>query len=233
MLDRLLLSLHEQIPLNIYKIIRIQLDNIKIFPYIIPQTAILELPQDQYHALSTISTYMGQNDGIKWPYYFITDSAGTEKSYTVNLIINILNQRNSNYLLLASIGIAAQNIGGKTIHSTLHLIPTQEFFYTQIFTDKNLYNYLKKIDTLILNKTSMVSAELLDFISETFARIHNNAIPFGGINVILVGDLVQLPPITGQTVFHATVWKLFYLLFLEIPQRQHTDNIFYQMLQEI
>jgi len=196
MLDRLLLSLHEQIPLNIYKIIRIQLDNIKIFPYIIPQTAILELPQDQYHALSTISTYMGQNNSIKWPYYFITDSAGIGKSYTVNLIINILNQRNSNYLLLASIGIAAQNIGGKTIHSTLHLIPTQEFFYTQIFTDKNLYDYLKKIDTLILNETSIVSAELLDFISETFARIHNNAILFGRINVILVGDLTQLPPIT-------------------------------------
>ncbi len=34
---------------------------------------------------------MGQNDGIKWPYYFITDSVGTGKSYIVNLIINILN----------------------------------------------------------------------------------------------------------------------------------------------
>jgi len=78
---------------------------------------------------------MGQNDGVKWPYYFITSSAGTGKSYIVNLIINMLDERNSNYLFLTPTGIAAQNIGRKTIHSTLRLMPTQGFFvlkYSQI-----------------------------------------------------------------------------------------------------
>ncbi len=71
--------------------------------------------------------------------------------------------------------------------------------------DKNLYNYLKKIDTLIIDKISIVSTKLLDFIFETLARIHNNAISFGRINIILIGDLAQLPPVTSQTIFHATV----------------------------
>ena len=79
----------------------------------------------------------------------------------------------------------------------------------------------------------MVSNELLDFISNIFATLKNNAIAFGGINVIVVGDLAQLPPINAQPVFRATTWTLFYPLFLSTSQRQQTDNRFYQMLQEI
>ncbi|CAG8845832.1 3210_t:CDS:1, partial [Gigaspora margarita] len=44
----------------------------------------------------------------------------------------------------------------------------------------------------------MVFAELLDYLSNLFARLHNNAIAFGEINVIVVGDLFQLPPVFGQ-----------------------------------
>jgi hypothetical protein len=79
----------------------------------------------------------------------------------------------------------------------------------------------------------MVSAELLDFISNMFANIHNNAKPFGGINVVVLGDLAQLPSVTGQPVFRAASWTLFYPLFLRSPQRQHADGEFYQMLQEV
>ncbi len=233
MLDRLLQSLREQIPTNIYHIIQTQMENIKILPYIFPETTMLQLPRDQYRALSIISTYMGPNDGTKWPYYFITGSAGTGKSYIIHMIINMLNTRSSSYLLLAPTGVAAQNIGGKTIHSELRIISTYTGFRTRAYADKDLNTFLKKIDTIIIDETSMVSGELLDFISDIFANLHNNAIPFGGINVILVGDLAQLPPITGQPVFRAVAWPLFYPLFLITPQRQHNDPMFYQILQEV
>ena len=95
------------------------MENIKIFLHIFSESTILQLPQDQYYALSTISTYMEPNNGTKWPYYFITGSAETGKSYIINIITNILKSRSSSYLLLAPIGVAAQNIGGKTIHSEL------------------------------------------------------------------------------------------------------------------
>ena len=90
MLNRLLQSLNQQLPTNIQHIIQIQMKDLKILPYIYPQTTMLELPQDQYYALSIITTYMGLNDGIKWPYYFITGSGGIGKSYIINIIINML-----------------------------------------------------------------------------------------------------------------------------------------------
>ncbi|CAG8841747.1 6060_t:CDS:2, partial [Gigaspora margarita] len=57
---RLLNSLANQLPTNLHEIIHSQLNNLKILPYIFPLTAILELPPDQYKALSTISIYMGK-----------------------------------------------------------------------------------------------------------------------------------------------------------------------------
>ncbi|RHZ87537.1 hypothetical protein Glove_33g284 [Diversispora epigaea] len=91
-------------------------------------------------------------------------------------------------------------------------------FQTKVFTDKELKDDLINVETLIIDEISMVSDKLLDFISNLFASLHNNALAFGGINVIVVGDFAQLPPITGQPVFNATVWKLFCLLFLKIYQ---------------
>jgi ATP-dependent exoDNAse (exonuclease V) alpha subunit len=79
----------------------------------------------------------------------------------------------------------------------------------------------------------MVSAELLEFISNMFATIHNNATAFGGINTVVIGDLAQLPPVTGSPVFKASVWKLFYPLFLRQPHRQQEQSDFFNMLQNI
>ena len=80
-----------------------------------------------------------------------------------------------------------------------------------------LKTQLKKIDTIIIDKISVVSVKLLDFISNTFAKLHNNATPFGGINIIVVGDLAQLPPVTGQPVIRASARSLFCPLFLRSP----------------
>ena len=71
------------------------------------------------------------------------------------------------------------------------------------------------------------------FISNTFARIHNNHRPFGGINVLVVGDLCQLPPVQGTAVFRSPVWQLFYPLFLRKSQRQLNDNQYFNLLEEV
>jgi len=60
-----------------------------------------------------------------------------------------------------------------------------------------LNDFLKKIYTIIIDKISIVSDELLDFISNIFAILKNNVIAFGGINIIIVDDLAQLPPINS------------------------------------
>ncbi len=65
MLDRLLQSLNEQLPMNLQHIIQIQMENLKILSHIFSEIAIFELPSNQYRTLSTIIIYIGQNDGIK------------------------------------------------------------------------------------------------------------------------------------------------------------------------
>ena len=79
----------------------------------------------------------------------------------------------------------------------------------------------------------MVSAQLLSFISDLFAKIHGNAYAFGGINVVLVGDLAQLPPVNGTPVYYSPIWKLFYPLFLTNSRRQENDLVFYRLLEEV
>src|SRR5205823_4914157 len=110
---------------------------------------------------------------------------------------------------------------------------TSSGFQSLAFYDHNFFKYLKTIDTLIIEEISMVSATLFSFISDMFSIIQQQTIAFGGLNVIVVGDLAQLPPVTGSPVYKSSEWKLFYPLFLREPQRQNQDIQYYNALQEI
>ncbi|CAJ0840813.1 6800_t:CDS:2 [Entrophospora sp. SA101] len=106
-------------------------------------------------------------------------------------------------------------------------------YKTLAFSDTQFFKQLQKIDILIIEEISMVSALLFTFISEMFAKIHENTIAFGGLSVIAVGDLAQLPPASGLPVYKSSVWKLFYPLFLRQPQRQNQDFLYYKALEDI
>ncbi|CAB5345229.1 unnamed protein product [Rhizophagus irregularis] len=233
MLSRLLESLSIHLTTDLTQIVYAQLTDLKLLPHIYPKTAMLELPQDQYRVLSAISMYLGRNDGVRWPFFFITGSAGTGKSYVINMITRMLTQSSHSFILLAPTGVAAQNVGGFTIHSALHIISARGSFFTRAYVDNELRVSLKRITTIIIEKISMVSADLLDFISNMFTNLHNNDLAFGGINVIVVGDLAQLPSINDHLVFRAAVWPFFYPLFLSTLHRQHNDSELYSMLEEI
>jgi len=215
-------------------IISVQLNALRKLPPLLPQLAVLQLPDDQYYVFNTITNNLGPMNKKKYPFFFITGSAGTGKSYMVNMIIDWLNKsKKRNYLLMAPTGIASENIGGQTIHSTLRLAHSASGFQSLAFYDKDFQKFLSKIETLIIDEVSMVSGPLLTYISNLFAQIHGNSIAFGGINVILVGDLAQLPPVRGLSVFYSSVWHLFYPLFLRKSKRQQEDNDFYDMLEQI
>jgi ATP-dependent DNA helicase PIF1 len=102
---------------------------------------------------------------------------------------------------MAPTGIAAQNINGNIIHSDLKIISTNNGFQTLAFHENELKEKLKKIDTIIIDEVSIVFAKLLDFISNIFATIYNNTTTFRGISIVLIGDLVQLPSVTGSPIF--------------------------------
>ena len=86
---------------------------------------------------------------------------------------------------------------------------------------------------LIIDEISMVNSELLMFVSSIFARLHGNSRPFGNIHVICFGNLMQLPPVMGQKVFKAPIWKLFHPVFLRRPQQQADNPAFFRYLNKI
>ncbi|HSX09933.1 MAG TPA: DEAD/DEAH box helicase [Candidatus Saccharimonadales bacterium] len=129
---------------------------------------------------------------------FITGKAGTGKSTLIELIRNHVDKK---IVVLAPTGLSAINVRGQTIHSFFHLPPrliTRDSI-------RRLYNdrIFKDIDTVIIDEISMVRADVIDGIDH-FLRIHgkDRNLPFGGIQMIFVGDLYQLPPILRQEESH-------------------------------
>ena len=188
---------------------------------------------DQYNILNLLTNSWGQKEYLKHPYFFLTGSAGTGKSFMVQQIKDYLTNKNIKYLLMAPTGVAAQNIGGKTIHSALHIRNTQTYFETLSHHNEQQQKELSQIKAIIIDEVSMVSSILLSYISQLFAKIHKKAIPFGGIQTLLIGDIAQLPPVNGKQVFHAPEWKEFFPLFLTTSHRQNDDKSFYNALQEV
>ena len=233
-LDTLLNDLQSILPTSISEFISIQLQSLRINPPIYTQCNTLSLPDDQLNAISTIRNILGpKHKKDKYPYFFITGSAGTGKSFIINLITEDLRKKRSNYLLLAPTGVAAQNIGGQTIHSALRIHETLSGFQSLAFHDHEFFKTLQAIDTLIFDEISMISAQLFSFISDMFSIIQQQTIAFGGLNIIVVGDLAQLPPVTGSPIYKSSEWKLCYPLFLKQPQRQNQDIQYFNALQEI
>ncbi|GBB91204.1 hypothetical protein RclHR1_01840001 [Rhizophagus clarus] len=102
---------------------------------------------------------------------------------------------------MAPTGVAAQNINGKIIHSELQIKPDSSNYISLAMKNTENRLRLKKIDVIIIDKISMVSPYLLDFINQMFCKLHNCTLPFGGIMVLLAGDLAQLPPIEDLEFF--------------------------------
>lgn len=124
----------------------------------------------------------------------VTGRAGTGKSL---LIEHIRSKYKGNVAILAPTGIAALNISGQTIHSffkfPLRLINLQK----DIKKSKNPAKF-QALKILVIDECSMLRADLLDAIDHSLKRNRNSLEPFGGVKVLLVGDLYQLPPVVNS-----------------------------------
>jgi PIF1-like helicase/helitron helicase-like protein len=229
LIDNLLITLHS----DLQKIIGEQLLNLLKQPNPSTNLSPMLLSDDQYKIFNILTNSWGKQEHHKHPYFFLTGSAGTGKSFMIQQFISFLTSKNIKYLLMAPTGVAATNIDGQTIHSALHIRNTQTYFETLSNYNQQQNEELRQTKAIIIDEISMVSAELLTFISQLFARINNSPVPFGGIPTLLIGDLAQLPPINGQQVFYAPEWQEFFPLFLITAHRQQDDKSFYDVLEEI
>ncbi len=121
---------------------------------------------------------------------FLTGSAGTGKT---TLLRKFIAQAGGNTIVLAPTGVAAMNAGGQTLHSFFkfppRLIEPQDV--KRLRTEK----LIKKVDTIIIDEISMVRADMLDAIDRSLKLNRSSKHPFGGVRMILSGDLHQLPPV--------------------------------------
>jgi ATP-dependent DNA helicase PIF1 len=158
---------------------------------------------------------------------FITGKAGTGKSSLIN---HIKKKTHKNLIVLAPTAIAALNINAKTIHSFFN------FPFHVITPDviKKHYNkkLIKQIDTILIDEVSMLRPDIIDAIDLTLQITRENKDPFGGIQIILVGDLYQLPPVVtnneidvmntlypdGYFFFNSNVIKKIDLIKFELSQ---------------
>lgn len=127
---------------------------------------------------------------------FLTGKAGTGK---FTLLMHFLDISKKNIVLLAPTGVAALNIWWATIHSFFGFPPTvtikkakQEAKY-QIGDEK-----FTELDTLIIDEISMVRADMLDCMHEFLKIVRSSSAPFGGVQIIMIGDLYQLPPVVTK-----------------------------------
>ncbi|MDO8785389.1 MAG: AAA family ATPase, partial [Syntrophales bacterium] len=128
---------------------------------------------------------------------FVTGRAGTGKS---TLLTYFLEHTRKQAVVLAPTGVAALNVGGQTIHSFFHFRPdvTPDAIRRRKGAAKR--NIYKKLSTIVIDEVSMMRADLLDCVDK-FLRLHgpDESLPFGGVQMIFIGDLYQLPPVvTGQ-----------------------------------
>ena len=124
---------------------------------------------------------------------FITGRAGTGKSTLLSLLKRT-SKRNA--AVVAPTGIAALNVGGQTIHSFFKFPP--KLIDPGELTKRRNHKFYKKLELLIIDEISMVRADMMDNI-DVFLR-NNREInrPFGGVQLIVFGDLFQLPPVVAS-----------------------------------
>ncbi|MEO1039177.1 MAG: DEAD/DEAH box helicase [Pseudomonadota bacterium] len=120
---------------------------------------------------------------------FITGPAGTGKTTVTRAILNAA----PGAAVLAPTGVAAMQAGGQTLHSFFRLPP-------RLITPADIRRLrgaraLKALRTLVIDEISMVRADLMEAIDQTLRLNRDNPEPFGGVQMIVVGDLAQLPPV--------------------------------------
>ena len=172
-------------------------------------------------------------------HFYITGKAGSGKS-TLLAYFRSVTQKNT--AVLAPTGVAAIRVKGQTIHSFFGFPP--KVIQTRHIKKVRQIELLQNLETLIIDEISMVRADVFDAIDYSL-RVHRKKLtqPFGGVQVIVFGDLFQLPPVVnmdesslleriypnGQFFFHSNIFQDAQFKTLEIQSiyRQTDDHFIY------
>lgn len=195
---------------------------------------------------------------------FLTGKAGTGKT---TLLKEIIETTHKNTVVVAPTGIAALNAGGVTIHSLFQLpfggfLPTHsappQISESVRFENRNTLrrhfkmnkikqDVIRSMELLIIDEVSMLRADLLDAMDFMLQSVRRNDLPFGGVQVLFIGDLLQLPPVvrhqewevlksyySGMFFFHSHVVQKNPLLYIELDKiYRQTEQDFINILNNL
>lgn len=195
---------------------------------------------------------------------FLTGKAGTGKT---TLLKEIIQSTHKNTIVVAPTGIAALNAGGVTIHSMFQLpfggfIPERNV--TDIFPEHLRFenkdtilrhfkmsgikkSVIQNIDLVIIDEVSMLRSDLLEAMNFVMQKIRKNNSVFGGVQILFIGDLLQLPPVirqdewqvlkkyyTGKFFFHAPIIQQNPPLYIELSKVfRQSDDTFIRILNNL
>jgi ATP-dependent DNA helicase PIF1 len=178
---------------------------------------------------------------------FLTGPGGVGKSFLIRHIVKTLAEQGKKVAVTALTGCAALLLGpeAKTIHSWAGIGLGKESA-TQICAGIKKYAYKTMrrwitTHTLIIDEVSMMTPEVLELLNDVAQTLRRKPVPFGGIQVILVGDFFQLPPVNKMDdsttptrfVFESPVWKELDLRVVELTEIvRQADPVFQKILME-
>ena len=188
---------------------------------------------------------------------FITGGAGVGKSVVIRVLYQALhrhfcsdagqNPEDVRIAVCAYTGLAACNVQGSTLHSTFCIEPNKKLKYKQLSDDKRntLRTKFRDLSILIVDEVSMVGNGMLNILYHRLQEIKcNYHQPFGGVHIILVGDLFQLRPVGDSWIFAdckedyaslaTNLCKTHFLMFeLTEIMRQKEDQTFAELLNRV
>ena len=172
----------------------------------------------------------------------LTGEPGSGKTYTVLKYIDWLRSKSIGVAVTASTGIAATHINGSTIHSWSGIGIKSHLTQSDLRTmcDKRwLVRQARQARVLIIDEISMLSGATLDLVDQACVALREDPRPFGGLQVVLVGDFFQLPPVSRQEArsefaFCSMSWQRLAptVCYLDEKHRQ-TDERFLEILAAI
>lgn len=173
---------------------------------------------------------------------FLTGEPGSGKSYTVNAYVAWLRERGIEPAITASTGIAATHIGGMTIHAWSGIGIRQqmsEWDLEALLEKESLVRRVRSTNVLIIDEVSMLDARLLTLVDQCVRTIRQSVRPFGGMQVIFVGDFFQLPPINKQNegtqfAFESDSWvRATPVVCYLSEQHRQDDDVFLSFLSAL
>ena len=213
------------------------------------KTSTPELSEQQARALQ--AAMQGKN-------IFVTGGAGVGKSFVTNLIVKKLKESGRTVQITASTGIAAVNVNGQTIHSFSGIglgIESKMVLGSKARKNKQIVNRWRATNVLVIDEISMIKADLFEKVEhvgtlcrtgfgedDTVRKVGKTTGPFAGIQLIVVGDFLQLPPVADRSdtrtgvkfAFECKLWEecAFDNILLTKVYRQ-SDVVFVNLLNDL